>query len=71
MLVQVLRKIIRDQILGFQVLLQQEVAEEVLVLMLDKMVVQEAVVGEVIKVDWQSHLLKTWLQESPCPTCPL
>lgn len=71
MLVQVVRKIMQDHILGFQVLMQQEVGEEVLVQILDKMVVQEAVEGDKLQVDWQSHLLQTWSQESPCPTCPL
>jgi hypothetical protein len=46
MLVQVVRKIMQDHILGFQVLLQQEVGVEVLVTVMDKMVVQEAMEGD-------------------------
>lgn len=71
MLVQVVRKIMQDHILGFQVLLQQEVEQEVIQLVVDKMVVQEEVEGDKLVVDLQSHLLQTWSQESPCPTCPL
>jgi len=71
MLVQVVRKILEDPILGFQVFLHQEVEKEgTLSMVLGQMVVQEAVAGEPLRADWQSHLLQTWSQESPCPTCP-